>query len=420
LLRYTLNGYQHRFLGYAPARLEFWTAENTNWLILDIAHIGTNLLLLPKILLMKTTPKFYRNLWGKLEPAMDVSRWDAVMDYYDQERNLDAFYALLDYINPQLRKRYGNPEQTKFSVPHGSVVVSIELKGDEILIDCPFVGISSAARIPLLRKIAEMNFSTLVLTQVYLSNNELTFRYRGKLEMFEPYKFYNVFHEICINADRHDDEFHEKFKASALVEPKVSYLTEQQIEAGWKIVLDLTDELKEHTTYTDSNRWYGTTVDLLAISLQRLDLALQIQGFLKAELERTVQFVIDNNNAINDRIKVGREFFQKLRDGGKDRLAKSLYEAVVFIPERRMGHRDTIADILKKTIQSMEKYNSDKNHLQTCIEALHAIYYLFYHYSMEEKVNRHFFSVLQASAEKPWTEASAILLKGVKDVSTLN
>src|SRR5690349_1966492 len=107
---------------------------------------------------MNTTPKFHRTLWGHLQSNMDVSFWNVSTDAWKQGRYLDSFFALLDYINPSLRKTFGNSAQNEFLIPHGSVIVKISIQGDAIEVNSDFVDITNALRIPLLRKVAELNF----------------------------------------------------------------------------------------------------------------------------------------------------------------------------------------------------------------------------------------------------------------------
>lgn len=39
---------------------------------------------------------------------------------------------MLDYIDPELRSKFGNAEGTEFAVPHGSIMVYLKLEGDQL------------------------------------------------------------------------------------------------------------------------------------------------------------------------------------------------------------------------------------------------------------------------------------------------
>src|SRR5204863_1285019 len=105
---------------------------------------------------MNITPKFYKNLWGDLQGNLNTSMWTQVMQAWQEKKYQDSFYRLLDYINPALRTTHGNVSQTEFNIPHGSVILNITLKNDRMEVNCPMVDISSAVRIPLMRKVAEL------------------------------------------------------------------------------------------------------------------------------------------------------------------------------------------------------------------------------------------------------------------------
>ena len=299
---------------------------------------------------MNTSPKFYTNLWGDLQGNLDNSVWTSVTKAWQEKRYEDCFHKLLDYINPSLRSTYGDPSQTRFKVPHGSVVVDITVKDSMINVFCPLVDISGAVRIPLLRKVAELNFYPLNLAQIKLDTNQLSFHYTTTLDTCEPFKVYYVLKEICVTADRYDDEFNEKFKAKNLVEPKVTYPSDDKKEQAWQETNDIINETFAYQTYFDSNRWYGSTLDFYVIALKRIDLCVQVQGFLKNELERVIGELGNNNINITERIQKGRAFLQQIQQAGKETFFKNLYQAQTFIPEKWRTSGEQVKSNIKNAV----------------------------------------------------------------------
>src|SRR5690349_13621629 len=139
---------------------------------------------------MNNAPTFHPTLWGHLQSNMDSSYWAVATDAWKQGRYLDSVFAVLDYINPSLRKTFGNAAQNEFNVPHGSVVVKVSIKGDSIEVDSAFVNIKDALRVPLLRRVAELNFYPLGLSQIKLSGDNLNFHFKCTLDTCEPFKIY--------------------------------------------------------------------------------------------------------------------------------------------------------------------------------------------------------------------------------------
>lgn len=366
---------------------------------------------------MNNIPNFYKNLWGDLQGNLDTSIWTSVTQAWNEKRYIDTFYGLLDYVNPSLRNTYGDPSQTEFNIPHGSVVVSISLKNEIIDIKCPLVDISEATRIPLLRKVAELNFYPLALAQIGLASNQLSFQYSTTLDTCEPYKMYYVLKEICQTADRYDDEFREKFKAKNLVEPNVRHISAEEINMAWAHTNEIIIETFTYLTYFDSQRWFGSSLDFLVIALKRIDLCVQVQGFLKNEVERIITDLCNNNINITERIQTGRKFLAQLQEMGKEAFANNLYQTETFIPEKWRTSGEQVKSSIQNALTQTQKFHNEKNHIGSCIESLYCIYDLFYKNNMDHAVNNVFIGALTNASGKSWQEASGILLNGLQTIS---
>ena len=367
---------------------------------------------------MNTTPQFYSNLWGDLQGNIDTATWTKVQNHWQNGQYLDTFYTLLDYINPALRKTFGNSTQTQFKVPHGSVVVDIQVSNNKIDINCPMVDISSATKVPLLRKAAEINFYPLNLAQLKLNNNQLSYSFSSTLDTCEPYKIYYVLKEICTSADRYDDEFSDKFKAKSIVEPKIEIPPAADLDKAWENTVKIIDETFQFIEYFDSQRWQGSSMDFVVIALKRIDLCTQVQGFLKTELERAISDTANNQVNFNDRLVKGKAFLQGIKDAGKDAFIKNVYKAETFIPEKWRTSGDQVKENIKGAIDQTQKYHNDRNFIASVIESLYLIYDLFYKNNMDNKVNDILKKALADAGGKSWEEASPILLGGLTTIQS--
>lgn len=365
---------------------------------------------------MNNTLKFYGPLWGDLQGNLNTAAWPAAKKAWDEKRYQDSFYGLLDYINPSLRITYGNSTQTVFSVPHGSVNVTMTLNNGVLDVQCPMVDISSALRLPLLRKVAELNFSPLCLAQMKLTGNQVSFYYSANLDTCEPYKTYFVLKEICQTADRYDDEFGEKFKAKNVVEPRVKKLSQQEQDTAWNHANEIIKETFDFIAWCDSQRWFGSSLDFMVIALKRLDLGVQPQGFLKNEIERMIGILVNNQVTLPERSNAGRKFLQQVQSMGKDAFVKNLYQAEVFVPEKWRTNADQVKAAIANAITQAQKYHNEKNYIAACIEAYYCVYDLFYKNNMDRAVNNILIGALTNAAGKSWQETSGILLSGLQTI----
>lgn len=365
---------------------------------------------------MNTTPKFHPTLWGHLQSNMDVSYWPVATDAWNQGRYLDSFFAVLDYINPSLRKTFGNAAQNEYAIPHGSVIVKIAIKGESVEVNSDFVNITDALRIPLLRKVAELNFYPLGLSQIRKQGDNLNFHYTCTLDTCEPFKIYYVLKEICKTADQYDDDFREKFKTKNLVEPKIIPCTQDESERAWTITQEIIDDTLNFANYFDSQRWYNQTFDILGIGLKRIEYAVRPQGFIKNEIERVIGEMANQNLGVIDRNKYARDLLGQLKQMPKDQLAKSLYKTEIFVPEKWNLSLENVQRNLDGFSANAQKYLNEHNHIMAVMECLFAFYNLFYNNYVEKRVSDEIGASLAAASGKNWNEAAPILVQSIMNV----
>ena len=365
---------------------------------------------------MNTTPKFHRTLWGNLQSRMDSSYWPVATDAWKQGRYLDSFFAVLDYINPSLRKTFGNTTQSEFSVPHGSVIVNMSIKNDSLYVNSPFVSTTGALRVPLLRRVAELNFYPLGLSQVKLEGDNLNFHYACTLDTCEPFKIYYVLKEICKTADQYDDDFREKFKTKNLVQPKVIPCTPQEADQAWQTLQDIINDTLTFANYFDSQRWYNQTFDILNIGLKRIDFAVQAQGFLKNEIERVNGEMGNQQANVMDRNKYARNLLAQLQQLPKEKLSESLYKTEIFVPEKWNLNLDSTQKNLQGFATNATKYLNEQNYIMAVMECLYAFYNLYYSNYVEKRISDEINAGLEAASGKPWNEAAPHMVAAINNV----
>lgn len=154
---------------------------------------------------MNTALKFDRTSIKSLRPVSTAKEredlWSRAMKLYEDGKYAESILAVIDYANPVIRNKFGNATQTQFQIAHGSAIVNITLENNLFKVHTPFLKLPAEAKIPLMRRVAEINFGVLSLPQIYLKGDELYFYFQCPVEMCYPYKVYDILREICSNAD---------------------------------------------------------------------------------------------------------------------------------------------------------------------------------------------------------------------------
>ncbi|MBN1150299.1 hypothetical protein JXA84_03640, partial [candidate division WOR-3 bacterium] len=185
-----------------------------------------------------------------------TNRWQVTIDSFNDKKFRQTVINFLNYLNPEVIKKYGNKTGDQFSIPHGSIVLNLKISEDSLYIDAPFLSIPESKVNPLLRQVSEINFSILFLTQIVLEESKLFFRIKIPLELCEPYKLYNIFYEICINADFYDDIFIEKFQAQRIYEPKCTKYSEKDLQKFFDMFKEHVTEALDYLAYFENKRWF--------------------------------------------------------------------------------------------------------------------------------------------------------------------
>jgi hypothetical protein len=155
----------------------------------------------------------------------------------------------------------------------------------------------------------------------------------------------------------------------------------------------------------------------MMLALKRIELGIQIQGYLKNEVERTIGDLGNSKVSVTDRNQIGRKFLQQLQQAGKESFGKNLYQSEIFIPEKWRTNAEQVKNSIQNALTQTQKYHNEKNYMGSCIESLYCIYDLFYKNNMDHAINEILFNALTNASEKTWEESSGILLAGLQAVS---
>ncbi len=358
---------------------------------------------------MNTAPAFDKSFLPPMRSLLNSDYWGTVIKTYESKQYLDTVYATLDYIQEGLSEKALDPEKTKYSLPHGSIIVNLEIKDSHIYIDAPFLRIPAKYIIPLMRQVAELNFGTLVLAQIKLEGNEIHFRYDSPIELCEPFKLYRVIEEICIQADANDDVFIEKFGAERYAVMQVEPFSQERVNLAYeKFRAYLQDAIQYHE-YFITRRFDSFGWDAYYIAFTKIDYFMRPQGFLKSEIEKAVK-ELNANAPFNEKILRGRKNADKLLEISKAKFTESMYQSKQFISEKPSYHLSNIQNYLAKTFEDSKEEIEKKDYIGAALTILSGFYGLMYYYVIPQDIHESINEGLQNASNLEW-EAAAVILR---------
>jgi len=365
---------------------------------------------------MKKTLSFNLSMIASTESKMDVDAFDRSTDAFDNKDYLQSFYALLDYLNPEIRKKYGNAAGTEFTVPHGSIVVNVKIENNELKVTAPFMNLPEKGRVPLLRQVAGLNFNNMDLAQIVLKDNQLSFEYSCPMALVNPYKMYYVLQEICCTGDKYDDEFATKFGAVRIYEPEVTPYDQATIDLVYDTIQLTCNEALEAIKYFENARKFGFAWNIASTSLMKVLYYAHPQGQLMNDLRKAVYDLDREDLPLPEIVAQGKKVIEKLQAMPKDSMVEDLYYVETFVPNKRRSNLNNIQSNFEKPFESATAAFEQDDAISCCMIIIYNFYCLYYYNNVQDDVNAVVTRALIKSSAMSWEEAAPILHEAMEKI----
>lgn len=366
---------------------------------------------------MNNNLTFRKTVAGSLKSNIDVDSWQKVQTQYESGNYAGVIRDCINYVNPEIEKKYANADRTEYNVPHGSIIVTVKITDTEFIVTAPFLDIEGAKQVPVLRQVAQLNFVPLTLSRIDLDGTKLNFYFACPLDACEPYKVYDILREICINADNYDDEFITKFNAKRIREPKVYQYTAEQKNVAWDAIQQYIKEALEGYEQLENKRLTSYLWDILIITLLKIDYFCSPQGNLRVEIEKA----ISNLNSKDDyyqRLSGGREFLKKLQAYDRAQFENDLYKIDVFVPYKFRTNLESVRNALKYAHETADKEIKAADHIGATFTLEYGILNFFYNNNVDDVIADVLTEAMESASGKPMTQASGILYAAINKIMT--
>ena len=365
---------------------------------------------------MKKTLTFNVSTIESTASKINPDGYGASVEAYEKKNYLQSFHLLLDYVNAELRPKYGNPEGTSFSIPHGSIVFHITIEREVIKITAPFLVLSEKNRVPLLRQVATLNFKKLDQAQIILKDEQLQFEFSCPLALAHPYKIHYILQEICITGDKYDDEFSSKFGAVRVREPQVVPYDTQTVEMVYDTIQLSCRECMEGVAFFESERKYGYVWNLIACTLLKILYYAHPQGQLLNDLNKAVAELDRQDIPLTEITAIGKKAIEYIQGLSKAELAKELYYIETFVSPKRRSSLKNIQENFESAFKKISSYIEEEDYMVSCVMITYQFYNMYHYNDVQDDVNLLVVNALTQSSAKSWEEAAPILYEAMSRI----
>lgn len=358
---------------------------------------------------MKQTLTFNLPTVSSIATKTDTGVLEKSMEAYKEKRWNDSFHHLLDYINPEIRSKHGNADGTEFHIPHGSIIVTITMKNGQMEIVAPFLHMPEKNRIPLLRQVANLNVSSLVLAKVMLRDEMLYFSYSCPISLVHPPKIYSVLYDICMSGDKYDDEFSTKFGAKRLCEPKITPYNAATLDNVYEVIQLSCQECMAAVNEMEPERKFAYAWNIITTTLLKIIYFANPQGQLLNDLDKAYGEINSEDTPIPELVKQGKEYIEKLQNTPKERLAEDLYYIDTLIPAKRRANLSLLQSDMEESYCKAAANFEASNFMDCCMIITYKFYEVYYYNQLQEDINNLIVKAMKDSSAKKWEEAATIL-----------
>ncbi len=364
---------------------------------------------------MELSPKFYPLFpFTTTAGGQDYGKWSKAQQLYIAGKYRQSLQKLFSFLDPSLDSETGD----NWRIPHGSVVLHIALKDETLYVEAPFLKITGMAT-ALMRQASELNFHTLLLSQIVMRGDELHFVFSSPLDLCEPKKIFTVLTEISVYADFFDDIFIDEMGASRIENPDVRRFAENDLQQLRKIFRELLEDALASVQYYERKRQYQQAYDLGILSMLQIDFHIRPQGKIRTEIESIVS---PPEEDVLEEIRVHklRQVFLYLAELSDQQLEASLYLPHFLISIRRPIQIAALQQILREDYNRSLHASLEQDFPTVVINLFTALYFIFFRYILPGSVEDIFVSILKKAAAKPWEKSAQILLQGIKKILSLS
>jgi len=362
---------------------------------------------------MDKSSAYFPPINAKKSSTRQDEKWDEAVAFFNNRQYDKVVPTLLEYVGNHFEnKKTGNT----YEIPHGSVVLSITQTSDGLQVRCPFLNISNAKKVPLMRRLAELRMYPLNLANVALEDNLVYFTFSCPIDLCEPYKIYGVFREICYHADSFDDEFIEKFDAAHLQAPKTMPFSEEVKQEAYANCQEILEEgIQRLDRYMEkrhgNNAWYT-----LSTTLKKIEFHIEPQGYLRTLVEKAVDGLYDRRIPFQDRLLHGKASLEKLKNYPKDKFSEDLYQIETFIPYKYGSKKESIRENWEDSYGEVQEMMANSRFEDACNLMQSCFYSLFYYNLLNSDISKPITDALSEASGLEYNQAAPILLKGMESI----
>jgi hypothetical protein len=364
---------------------------------------------------MKNTFPFIPSVKESTQSSLNRDLYAQSIDLYEEKKYIQAFHTLLDCLNPDYRKKFGNNDGTEFHLPNGSIVIHIRIEQEAMFIEADFLNLPEKGRVAMLRQVADLNINKLLLPRFVKIGDRLNMEYSCRLSETHPHKIYEVLQNICYIGDKYDDEFCSKFHATRCYEPQITAYSEETLNQIYNAIQTLGHSTLEAIKEYNGQRRYGYSWNILKTTFFQISYFACPQGQTSNDLDKAVDDM-NEELPVAELVAKGTEFLEKLLAMPKEKILEDIYSVNMLISPKRPSSLQNIQENFEDVYDEATGAIQAKDFERAAVRITCKFYEAYFYNDMQDDINAVLMKALKEAGNKPFEEAANILYNAIDHI----
>ena len=331
-------------------------------------------------------PSYYFPLQTKREPMKDEAKWSKAEDFFDNGEYRKAVISTLEYSNSKIFKGVNVKQDISIDRVHGSVGIKIELNDSKFRVYCDIASIDNDTQIiPLLRRVAEVNFSMLDYSHIVYDGDKLYIDCKLQLHRCKPNMVHWILQEVVFNADEFSNEFIYKYGAKDINAVAKKALSKSQKKQTIEVLRKYLSEFDEFVDYFEKNNKSNFAWDMIIITLYKIANMTYINGYLKYELMQKIAMIHDRDIDFYDRINRGKSFIKEIQGKSDNYFEELLYFREDLISMLKYSNVDILKSWFEDYSENLVKFENDNDSFTMCYYMEAMFLRVIYNYNLSPR-----------------------------------
>lgn len=357
---------------------------------------------------MKQALVFVPPVVASTERRLDLDAFYEAKQMHEDGRYVEAIQRFLDFLDPNLRANYGYADGTKYSIPHGSIIVDIELGKGQFRISSNFLRFPTEHRTPMLRQAVELNSRRLMLARFVKVDDTLRLEYQCPIEQTNPYKLYDLVCNICAVGDLYNEEFVTKFGAERIYIPQIVPYADKEVSRLYDALQKVGRAALEQSRTFVMDRNYNSAWLCISTAWLQFDYFAQPKGELMAKVEEAYN-LIHGKLPVSERIQRVSTMLEELLSRSKEDLAPALFYTKTLTSNKRRSSLQNIQENLRDVWNESSDAMQARNYYKVVLHVAYSFYLTYHINDMQRDIDVIMARALSQASERPVEEAAPIL-----------